>query len=68
MKTTHCIEHFGSKADLAKALGIAPPSVYEWGEFPPDLRQLQVEALTAGKLRAEPGCDKFRIPRKRAAA
>jgi len=33
-----------------------------WGEFPPALRQLQIEALTAGKLRAEADCDKFRVP------
>jgi hypothetical protein len=26
------------------------------------LRQLQIEALTGGKLRAEPDCDKFRVP------
>lgn len=61
--TDDCIKFFGSKAKLAEALGIEPPSVYTWGEHPPALRQLQLEALTERKLRAEPGL----IPKKAAA-
>lgn len=53
--------HFGnSTSRLARALGIEPPSVYDWGRFPPPLRQLQLEQITNGALKAEPECDKFR--------
>ena len=60
--TDDCIKYFGSKAKLAEALGIEPPSVYTWGEQPPPLRQLQLEALTGKKLRAEAGL----LPKKAA--
>lgn len=57
MKTEDCIKHFdASKAKLAAALGIEAPSVYTWGEYPPPLRQLQIEIITEGKLKAEPDC------------
>lgn len=55
MRTSEAIEHFGSQAELARALGIKAPSVAEWGEFPPALRQLQIELLTKRALTAEPG-------------
>lgn len=51
--TRDAIKHFGSERKLAEALGIAPPSVYSWGRKVPDLRQLQIERLTGGKLKAE---------------
>jgi hypothetical protein len=48
---------------LAEALGIkSQGSVAAWDEYPPPLRQLQIEALTRGQLKAEPDCDKFRFP------
>ena len=53
MNTKDCIDFFGSKTALAVALGIAPPSIYSWGEFPPKLRQLQIERLSGEKLKAE---------------
>ena len=40
---------------VAAALGIKVPSVYGWGEMVPRLRQLQLERLTKGKLKADPG-------------
>ena len=52
----------GTQSSLAAALGITQGSVALWGQMPPPLRQLQIEALTAGALRAGPECDKFRIP------
>lgn len=52
----------GTQESLAKALGISQGSVSLWGERPPELRQLQIEALTAGRLKADPECDKFRVP------
>lgn len=35
-------------------LGINRQAVYQWGEYPPMGRQYEIEAMTAGKLRAEP--------------
>lgn len=57
MKTETAILHFGGQTALAAALGITQPSVCEWGEYPPDRRQLQLERLTRGALRAEPECE-----------
>jgi hypothetical protein len=52
MKTSDAIAHFGSKSALAAALGIKPPSVYDWGDEVPIGRQFQIELITAGALRA----------------
>jgi DNA-binding transcriptional regulator YdaS (Cro superfamily) len=66
MKTSDVKAHFGSQYAIASALGIKQPSVAAWGVYPPALRQLQLEAVTDGKLKAEPDCDKFRVkPTKR---
>ena len=55
MLTSQTLAHFGdSKQALADALGIKVPSVYEWGEYPPPLRQIQLEQITGGALKAEP--------------
>jgi hypothetical protein len=55
MRTSEAIRFYGdSKAALAAACGIAPPSIHDWGEYPPPLRQKQLEELTGGQLKAEP--------------
>ena len=46
----------GTQEALAKRLGIQQSSVSLWETYPPRLRQLQIEALTGGKLKAEPDC------------
>lgn len=56
VKTNDAISHYGSKLALAHALGIKVQSVYDWTEYPPDIRQVQLEMLTAGRLKAEPEC------------
>ncbi len=56
MRKDEAVSFYGSQAALARALGIAQPSVADWGEFPPDRRQLQLEHITNGDLKAEPGC------------
>lgn len=53
MDTKQAIEHFGTRTNLARALGIKPHSTYDWGDKPPYLRQCQLEKLTKRKLRAE---------------
>ena len=57
MKTEQVINFFGgTQTATAKALGINQSSISEWGEFPPDARQLLVERISKGALKAEPGC------------
>ncbi len=53
MKTIDAIKHFGSAAALARALGIKPPSISEWSEYPPYARQFQIQVVTSGRLKAE---------------
>jgi DNA-binding transcriptional regulator YdaS (Cro superfamily) len=56
MKTHQVIEFFGSQVKAAAALGINQASISKWEELPPDNRQLQIERITLGALKAEPGC------------
>jgi transposase-like protein len=57
MRKSDAIAHYdGNISALARALGIDQSTVYSWGDFPPDRRQLQLERITDGKLRAEKGC------------
>jgi len=54
MRKSEAVEFFGSQAAVARALGIEPPSVAGWGEEDvPPLRQLQLEKLSGGKLKAD---------------
>lgn len=54
MEYVELIEHFGSQAEAARALGLKPPSVSEWQHKGIPLpRQAQYEILTRGKLKAE---------------
>jgi hypothetical protein len=56
MKTSDVTIHYGTQTAAAKALGIDQSSISGWGEYPPDRRQVQIERLTLGALKAEPGC------------
>ena len=62
MTKDQAIQHFGLQQKLAEALGMTQGSVSLWKDSPPPLRQLQLEAVTAGALKADPECDKFRVP------
>ena len=55
MTTQDAVRHYGSQTKLATALGIKQGSVSGWGEYPPALRQLQLQQITRGQLKAEPG-------------
>lgn len=52
MKTLDAISYFGGKPQLAAALGIRLPSLYDWGDIVPLKRQFQIQQLTGGALRA----------------
>ena len=54
MKVSDALTHFGTKANLAKALGIDRSAVTLWGEVIPKGRQYELQVLTKGKLKAEP--------------
>lgn len=63
MKKSEAIDYFKTQTALADALGMNQSTICKsWGEYPPKLRQLQIEALTGGALKAEAGI----IPRKMA--
>jgi hypothetical protein len=55
MTTSDAVKHYGTQQKLADALGIRQGSVGGWGEYPPVLRQLQLQRITNGRLKAEPG-------------
>ena len=56
MKKSDAINHFGTQVKMGMALKINQGSISAWGEYPPDHRQLQIERVTLGALKAEPGC------------
>lgn len=56
MKKIEAINHFGTQERLAEALSVAQSTISgSWGDYPPDARQLQIEHITSGVLKAEPG-------------
>ena len=56
MKTSEVLSFYKTQKAIASALGIKQPSVCGWGEYPPDKRQIQIEAITGGELKAERSC------------
>jgi hypothetical protein len=65
MTKHEAIEFYKTQVNLAAALGISQSSVAEWGEYPPAIRQMQLERITRGRLRAERD---VLLPKKRAKA
>ncbi len=61
MTKDQAIAHFGTQEALARALDMTQGSVSLWRDYPPPMRQLQLEALTKGALKSEPDCDKFKL-------
>ena len=51
MQTEIVIQHFGSAAGVARALGISRAAVSQWSEKIPALRAFQLEQITNGVLR-----------------
>jgi DNA-binding transcriptional regulator YdaS (Cro superfamily) len=52
MTLDQAVEYFGTKLRVAAALGVTRQAVSSWREVPP-LRQLQLERMTRGALRAD---------------
>ena len=55
MTKDEAIKHYGTQQKLAQALGIRQGTVSGWGTYPPAIRQLQIQQITRGRLKAEPG-------------
>jgi DNA-binding transcriptional regulator YdaS (Cro superfamily) len=55
MTKTEAVRHYGTQYKLAAALGVSQPTVARWSERLPRYRQIQIEADTAGALKADPG-------------
>ncbi|MFV0575969.1 MAG: Cro/CI family transcriptional regulator [Vibrio sp.] len=53
MRKSDVISYFGGKLKTAKALGISPASVTQWGEFVPESRAYQIEHITGKALTAD---------------
>jgi DNA-binding transcriptional regulator YdaS (Cro superfamily) len=58
MKTQEAIDFYGSKKQLADALGVWPQVIYQWGDHPPMSRQYELEVKTNGQLKADKGDEK----------
>ena len=56
MTKTEAIKFYGGKASkLADVLGISLPAIYQWkNDQVPLLRQLQLQRITRGRLKADP--------------
>ena len=54
MTTDDAIDYCGGSAsELARRLGISRQAIDNWGRWPPPGRQIQIEHMTGGALRAE---------------
>lgn len=51
MNTLDAVRFFGSKAAVARALGISQVAVTRWGEVIPEGRSLKIEKLTNSELK-----------------
>lgn len=56
MRTQDAIHYAKNAKSLAELIGVTASAISQWGEYPPDARQLQIERVTVGALKAEPGC------------
>ncbi len=52
-KIKEVVEHFGSKSNLARALGVSRASVSDWINDIPEGRCYQIEVLTGRKIKAQ---------------
>lgn len=52
MKTKNVVTFFKTKTALANALGIKKQSINDWSDVVPFHRQMQLQEITGGKLKA----------------
>ncbi len=51
MLTSTAVEFFGSKAEIARKLGISRSAVSRWGDTVAELSAYKLQAMTKGKLK-----------------
>jgi DNA-binding transcriptional regulator YdaS (Cro superfamily) len=55
MSYDELVRHYGSMSEAARAIGLSRQTVHQWKRAGiPPVRQIQIEELTRGALRAEP--------------
>ena len=54
MKKSEVVAFYGSVRAAAKALGISPAAISQWGEEVPELRAYHIQQITKGKLKYKP--------------
>lgn len=54
MTKTEAVQWAGTQNELARRLGMAQATVSVWSEVVPYVRQLQIQRLSRGKLKADP--------------
>ena len=62
MTTNEAIDYFNSKRQLAFALDISPQAISGWGEYPPVLRQYQIQDITEQQLKVTPPLNTTGVP------
>ena len=65
MKTDEAIDYFNSKRQLAFALDISPQAISGWGEYPPVLRQYQIQDITEQQLKVTSPLNTTGVPSHR---
>ncbi|HEX2652109.1 MAG TPA: Cro/CI family transcriptional regulator [Xanthobacteraceae bacterium] len=54
MLTKDVVRHFGSKANIARAIGVTPGAVTNWGDIVPETSVWRIERASRGKLKGDP--------------
>jgi DNA-binding transcriptional regulator YdaS (Cro superfamily) len=54
MRTADAIQHYGSRAAIARALGLTPSAVSQWGETVPELSAWRLWMASGGRLALDP--------------
>lgn len=56
MKLSTVLAHFGTRAQVATALGISRAAVSKWADVVPEGSAYKLESITGRKLRVDPSC------------
>ena len=54
MRTADAIEHYGTRAAVARVLGLTPSAVSQWGETVPELSAWRLWLASGGRLVIDP--------------
>jgi DNA-binding transcriptional regulator YdaS (Cro superfamily) len=54
MRTADAIQHYGTRAEVARVLGLTPSAVSQWGEVVPELSAWRLWLASGGRLALDP--------------